>query len=1129
MAIASCAVAQDLSASIDRISLNANFDDATLKEVFTTVASLTGFHFTYHANEAYLNDRISVHQQNINVGELLRKISASSGLAFRRRSNNISVRVVNRMRKHPPPIATVRGRVTSQENEEPLPGGNVLVKNSATGTITAIDGTYTLNVANPDTAVLVFSFVGYEPQEIPASGQMSVDVALVPTISNLDEVVVVGYGTQVKRALTGAVASVASETITQNVNADPITSLQGTAAGVHLTQGSGQPGGALRVRVRGSASLLSGGDPLVVVDGIPVITSSFGANSNDGMSGLSEINPNDIESMEVLKDGAAAAIYGSRAANGVVLITTKKGQAGQSSLTLDYQQGVSTPTNRVDLLNGPDLLAVNRRAWENTIFSGTSDKPFFPVPRNVDGVDGYNADVAAVTDVNWLDQVLQNGTFRHANVSASTGSEKTTVFASLGYRDEEGIEIGRDFTRASARVNVNHRGSNRLEASMNVSLSYVKRNDPGDHFGRAQSAALPIFPIYQPDNPTGLFNGFNALDNTIGTNPIFYRDHYANLTQTYRSISQSFIDFRPVPSLSIRSEWGVDYQSNVNDTKLSAQLYPPNNNDSKVGGDGKTYTRRFSTIAWNINHTITYDKTFDPRHGLTVLVGSSLLNQESQGQTFILEGLTFPTLPVASTFERASVSQSLFRFVSFFSRLNYDYDGKYLAQVSARRDGSSRFGPGRRFGNFAGGSLGWIFTEENFLRNHPVVNFGKLRASYGTVGNAELPSDFLWLSLADVNDSEISYGGFNGVTYGRIGNRDLSWETTRQADVGLDLGLLNRRLNVTVDVYHKRSENLLLGSRLANSTGYLERDYVVNVGALRNRGIELSITSDNVRTNHFQWTSSFNLSRNRAVVVALAPPVDAEATQIASFVTGDVKLVEGGHYGTYFLPVWAGVDPTTGNELIYEVDQEYLEATGVARLTGGVLDAEALGGNINRHRMILEDQTAMPDFFGGLSNTLTYRRLTLDLLFYFQYGNYLLDQGEQAQSYPGEQQSLRAELSKEIDVPIGEFSSDVPLVYNSRVRYNSTTRFLHNASFVRLRNVRLSYRLPTPLGAKLGIADWQIYATGQNLLTVTKFPGWDPEAFDGGGNQQRTNAGPGTIGFRLPQARTILLGVTVRF
>ncbi len=1127
--------AQDRAKNVNSVLINADFEDAPLAEVFETIALQTDFRFTYHAQEDYLKDRLNFNQDKVEVGEVLRAISANSGLRFRQKNNNISVRVEKRERTPLPPqetqvAVTIRGQVTSLDEDEPLPGVNVVLKNTNVGTITDIDGQYSLNVPEPDDAVLVFSFVGYLTEEVPVGGQSEVNVVLAPDISKLGEVVVVGYGTQTQRELTGAISSVKSETVTQNINADPITALQGNTAGVQLTQAGGQPGGSIRVRVRGSASLLSSGDPLVVVDGIPVITSSFGSDPRNGISGLAEINPNDIASMEVLKDGAAAAIYGSRAANGVILITTKRGKAGQSNLTVDYQQGITTPTNRVDLLNGPELLAVNQRAWENTIFSGTGSEEFFPVPRNVDDARGYNADVAAATDVDWLDQVLRDGQFRSVNVSGSTGSEKTSVYSSVGYRKEEGIEIGRDFTRANARVNVNHSANDKLDAGINISLSYIKRDNPGGHFGTAQSSALPIFPIYRPNDPSLLFNGFNESDNDVGTNPIFYRDNYSDVTETYRSISNVYVDFKPLPGLSIRSEWGIDYQNNVNDSKFSSQLFPQDNDGSKVGGNGKTNTRRFSTLAWNTNNTITYSRTFNEKHGLTALIGSSILNQESQGQTFVLEGLTFPTLPIANTFERFSNSQSLFRFVSLFSRINYDYDGKYFVQGSVRRDGSSRFGPGQRFGNFAGGSVGWIFSEENFFRdNVGLFSFGKLRASYGTVGNAELPNDFLWISLADVNDSEIGYGGFNGVAYGRIGNNALSWETTKQFNAGLDLGLLDSRISLTFDVYNKLSEDLLLGSRLANSTGYIERDYVVNVGSVRNRGVEFSISTTNVTTDNFRWTSGFNISRNQGVVIALTPPVNDEDTRIRSFNTGNVRLVEGGNFGAYYLPIWAGVDPVTGNELIYEVDQEYQDETGIARLTGNVLDAEALGGDIGRHRMILEDKTAMPDFFGGLTNSFQYRGFALDVLFYFQSGNYVLDEGEMDQSYPGEQQSLRAGLRDGLNVPVGEFSSTAPLIYESEIRGNATTRFLHDASFIRLRNVRLSYDFPNLINPRFGVSGLQIYATGQNLLTFTKFPGWDPEVFNGDGDQQRANAGPGTIGYALPQVRTMLLGITVRF
>ena len=1025
--------------------------------------------------------------------------------------------------------ATVSGTVTAIDTGEELPGVNILIKGTTTGTVTDSDGNYSLEVPDPENAVLIFTFVGYMPMEEEVLGRSRIDVQMTFDISYLTEVVVVGYGTQDKRHLTGAISSVKAEKITQNINADPVTSLQGNTAGVQVTQASGQPGGAIRVRVRGSASLLSGGDPLVVVDGIPIITSTFGSNPNDGISGLSEINPNDIESMEVLKDGAAAAIYGSRAANGVILITTKKGSSGKGNVTINLETGMTSPTNRVDLLSGPDLMAVNRRAWENTAYSGTGSEQYFPIPQDVDGYQGFNEEIAAQTDVDWMDQVLRDGQFRNFNLSASTGAQKTSALVSFGFRDEEGIEIGRDFTRANARLNVDHRAGEKLNIGMNMSLAYVERVNPGGHFGTAQSSALPFFPINRPDDETKLFNGFNENSNDTGTNPIFFRNNFSDVTKTYRTISNIFADYEVIPGLRLRTEWGIDFQSNVSDSKMSQELFPPNANDSKVGGNGKTETRRFSSIAWNVNNTITYSKAFDGGHNFTALLGNSVLNQDNEGQTFIFEGLTFPSLPIANVYERTSNTQTQFRFVSFFTRLDYNFKGKYFVQASVRGDGSSRFGAGNRSGEFGGGSVGWAFSEENFFENVGLIDFGKLRASYGTVGNAELPTDFLSLSLANVNDSEIGYAQFRGVAFERIGNENLSWETTTQFNVGLDLSMLNNRMDITLDYYNKLSDDLLLESRLANSTGYLNRNYVFNVGSVRNNGIEFGISTTNIQTSDFRWTSSFNISHNKGVIEQLTPPVNAEDTKIKTFNTGSVQLVEGGNFGSYFLPVWAGVDPTTGNELIYEVDQIFLEETGITRFTGNVLDAEVLGGDIDRHRMVLQDKTSVPDFFGGFSNTFSYKGLTLDVLFYFQGGNYVLDEGERNQSYPREQQSLRADLRGALNLPEGEFSNTTPLTYNSEIRGVSTTRFLHDASFIRLRNVRISYDFADLIDPSWGLTGLQLYAAGQNLLTWTKFPGWDPEVFSGGGDQQRANAGPGTIGYVLPQVRTLLVGLNIVF
>ncbi len=1020
----------------------------------------------------------------------------------------------------------VAGKVYEDDGSA-LSGVTVQLKRAASGTSTNKDGTYALVV--PDgTATLVFSFVGYLTREIAVNGKSNVEVKLVKDNKSVDDVVKVRYGSQNKRAVTGSIATVKAATISKNINADPTTALQGTVSGVQITQQGGTPGGAIRVRVRGTASMLSGANPLVIVDGFPALTTAFGNNPADGISGLSQINEEDIESIEVLKDAAASAIYGSRAANGVILVTTKKGKAGQGSLSVNYSRGVTQATNKITLLNGADYLAVVQTSADNRLNSGLPPIAFNQVPLFVNNLSGYNLQVAQQTNTNWLDQVLQNGLYDDLNISATTGKEKTQVYASGSIRKENGIEVGREFTRASGRLSVQHNAlKNLVTMGLNLSLNYIINENNGSQFATAQSRSLPIYPVYAPDG-TGYFNnGFLPLNQGSGTNTEFSRINTENSTKSFRNNGIAFIEARPLKGLKIRSEWGYDQQNTDDDGLLRPDIWPAtarnNPGATRGGGNGQTATRRFYSLAWNTNNTITYDRVFSTDHQLTVLAGASLLNQRNSGRTYVFDGIPILSLDLAgSQFAVQSPSESLFRFASAFSRVNYSYKDKYLLEGSIRQDGSSRFGPGNRKGTFGGGSLGWIVSEENFLRdNVSFINFLKLRASYGIIGNAELPGDFSYISLASSTDSESSHGGNSGLSFNTIGNANLKWESTTESNIGLDVEIFKGRIRTSVDFYNKESRNLLLGSTLANSKGYLDRNYTFNVGSLRNRGFEMDINTKNIVKGNFSWTSNFNFSRNIATVLKLQP-LATGATRINAVDGGSNRLVEGGVFGAFFLPLHAGVDTKTGNEMIYEVDQPYLSQTGIARLTGNVLDA-TLGTNLNNHRMLIPDKTPLPKFYGGLTNSFAYKSLELTVVFYFQYGNFILDQGERSQSYPSEQQSLRATMKDAL------VDNTIPLVYGSPMAGTNTTRFLHDGSFIRLRNLQLGYALPVKFSKKFGIKNMRVFAAAQNLLTFTKFPGWDPEVFTTGGSNQQANIGPGNTSYNLPQVKTLLGGINISF
>jgi TonB-linked SusC/RagA family outer membrane protein len=1060
---------------------------------------------------------------------------------------------------------TVSGTVQSDQ-DEPLPGVSVVVKGTQNGTVTDNEGKYRLTV--PDgAAVLVFSFIGYVTEEVPVGNGSTIDVRLLSDVKTLSEVVVVGYGTQERREVTGSIASVKAAELERNINADVTTALQGRAAGVQITQAGGTPGGAVRVRIRGTASILSSGEPLYVIDGIPATLGAFGL-PGVARSPLSEINPNDIESVEVLKDASAAAIYGSRAANGVILITTKKGKEGKAALDISYQQGVTDPTNRVAMMNGPQYLEALRKANQNSLIGGLpTSRPNLNGLVPLVGANGYDTTVAAATNTDWLDLVLRRGTYREIALSASGGDAKTLFYVSGGYRREEGIATGNTMDRLSGRVNLDHRLNQVFRVGGNVGLSYVKNEalPLSNTFEDAQSRALPIFPVDAPDNPAVYFNGIDVTTNPLevrqGANPLFWRDNYSNQLQTFRNTNVLYLEVQPFKGLTSRTEAGLDLQNNLNDVFVSRELYPPFVVGSETGqrkreqpnpavpndpanweiipGDGRSDNNRVTSTNLSINSTLTYSRTFGEAHKFTGLLGFQSQDQVSNNARLQTEGFQSATLTFQGTrVTRPSGGRERFRFLSYFSRFNYSLRDRYLAEVSVRADATSRY-IRNRWGYFPGVSLGWILSEEGFMQDLGFLSFLKVRAGYGLVGNAEGPSNFPYATLLSyTGGNDARYGGYQGAWFQSLGNQDVSWETTRQLSLGLDYGLWNNRVSGSLDFYHKRTEDMLLFYNFPAAMGFIITGVLFNVGSVVNRGVEFSVTSKNIARGPFTWTTDFNIAHNRNEVKKLLNAIPGQ--QVPPIVdAGTNRLEVGQPIGVYTLPVWAGVDPNTGNELIYEVDQAIRNNTGQTVLTGNVVDGTLLGGNsnfVNNNRVLLTDKTPYPKFFGGLINTFAYKGFDLSALVYFQYGNWIYDQGERAQSYVSAvaqnnyaPQALRAGLVNAWSAD-GNPSSQIPLHLNSNLAGVETTRFLHDGSFLRLRNVQLGYTLPAALSRRLRVRSLRVYVAGQNLLTYTKYPGWDPEvASNGGLTGQNANIRPGVVGYDLPQVKTLMGGINLGF
>ena len=1041
---------------------------------------------------------------------------------------------------------TLTGRVTDTANGEGLPGVNITIKSTSRGTTTDGGGNYRLTLPN-ERITLVFSFVGYIPQEIMPGSQTSLNVQLVPDERSLNEVQVVAFGEQRTRDLTGSISSLKAADIRLNTAASPDVALQGRTSGVQITQSGGTPGGAVRINVRGVASINSNSQPLIVIDGVPVLTGAFGAGGV-AMNPLSELNPDDIESMEILKDASASVLFGSRAANGVLLITTKKGVKGKPKFDVSYQEGVNTATNRVDLVdNGADHLNILKQAARNNVRAGlapqsTNLASLLPTgilrgtlapaldPLLTDSTTLYN------TSTNWLDQVLRAGHFRQATLGVSAGTDKLRAYVSGSYRGENGIVVGQSFQRVSGRANLTYIPAKFLSMGVNLSANEVQVNTVpiGSSYRTALGAALPAYPVQLADG--SLFNGIaNGTNNTfsIGTNPVFYRNNYSNVATTFRSTNTGFIDLKPVAGLSIRTEVGYDFQRTRSDVLLNPTLYPAGIAGAERGGKGRAENQDIKNRTFNINNLISYTRTLSKDHRLTLLVGNNLQSTRSDNATYITENVPEGASRGLDTARTVVYDNQLsFRFVSYFGRINYAFRDRYLLEISARTDGSSRFGPGKRWATFPGASVGWVVSDESFLNHSSVVNFLKLRASYGLTGNADI-GDFSWQKVFTyVGYNTAIYGGVQGGQFTSPGNTDLSWESTRQLDIGADFRLLGQRLSGTIDYYNKVSDGLLLDYSLGPLAGTINNVMTINLGSVRNRGVEVSLSSRNIDRKNLRWTTDFNIARNENRVLST---YDAPFLNFPSQLVNGPNIATPGYpLGNYYMVQFAGFDPVTGNELFYERDRSIFSNNGQTVRTGNLWDG-TVNNQAGNNQFILDNRTPYPVFFGGLTNTVQVGRFDLSALIYYQVGNWIYDQGERVQSYPVASQVLRRTIPGIGDVQQairrGDNASLNGLQWTSNVRGVESTRFLHNGSFARLKNVQIAYNLPLETARKLRLRSLRVTLTGQNLLTVTKFRGWDPEVFrnSGAGSTGEANLSPGLTNNDLPQVKTYLLGLNFGF
>lgn len=980
---------------------------------------------------------------------------------------------------------TITGTVTDKSDGAPVIGATILVQGTSVGTATDMNGKFSIS-AEPGRTIVI-RYVGMKTQQIVVGDRNVIDVSLELDDVGLDEVVVVGYGSAIKRELTGAITKVETKGIAEVPVASFESAIQGKTSGVFIEQASGKLGETVKMRIRGSSSVSANNQPLYVVDGVPITTETLSNSGNQPTSPLADLAMTDVESIQILKDASAAAIYGSRASNGVVIIQTKRGKAGATKFDVQYTTGISEPSHLVDWLNADQYLELFNESMDNVSVDGLV---WDWLPK----ADIWEMYVGPVwddgIDTDWQKEAFQKGSLNRINVSGSGGTDKTRFYAGLSYDDTKGILLGNNMNKMSARLNLDQQATDKFSfgMQMNVIRTQMERVQNDNAFATPLQlvAQSPLTPVIDP--ATGELNTETVYYNSL----ISLRDETNDQT-SFRSLANIYAAYNIIKDLTFKSEFGTDIYD----------LREKNFWGRKTitgGPAGEAQNRSVRVINYNWENYLTYIKAIGVHH-LNLVGGMSYQQSNSIGSDIIGKG--FPTDDFTNIDNAAEVTsyggwEEATSYLSYFARANYKINEKYFFTLSGRVDGSSRFGVDNRFGFFPAGSAGWIITEEDFMAGiKDVMSYLKVRGSYGITGNSGIP-DFAHLALY----SGVNYAGRTGLEVTQLQSRELGWENTAQLDLGLDFGFFNNRLSGEIDWYQKKTTDLLLYRTLPATSGF--EGVWSNVGELENKGVEFALHSNNL-SGSFIWTTDFNMAFNKNTIIDInGPEITPNSINY---------VIEGQPIGVFKIVKYAGADPDNGDALYY------LSADSDETTNNYNLAEKQICGSPN------------PKFTGGFNNYFEYAGVDLNVLISFVYGNEIYNGAGVYQSANGDWfDNQTADQMNRWQKP-----GDITDVPQARLGDGNGTkvssRYLSDGSYLRFRNINLGYTFPKSLTSRINMSSVRVYLGVQNLYTLTKYKGWDPEVnyLGAGRSTQNNNIIQGYDFYTAPQARTYTLGINLSF
>lgn len=1087
---------QAANTAFAQTTVTATFKKATLSEVLWEVQRQTDFTFVYSTKDVE-----GINVQNLNVSNekiavVLEKCLKNSGLTYSVHNGVIAIKpIVNEVKE----VATsqqktkVSGTVID-ETGEPIIGANVVVKGTTNGGTTDLDGHFFLEVDHLPVTLTV-SYIGYVRQEIKVTSGKMLKVEMSPDINLMEEVVVTGYGTFKKSAYAGSASSVKGETLKDVPAISFKDLLQGNAPGVQFTSSSGQPGASSSLRIRGMGSFNASNSPLYVIDGVPMRSGTINTMSSDaGLDIMSTINSSDIESVTVIKDAAAASLYGSRAANGVVLITTKKGKVGKPTITLKADWGSSD----FAMDYRPVMGGEERRQY---IYDGLVAGQLKKGKSEADAMayaDGEIDDYAPVPwcgFIDWDDVLFQKGSHQSYEASLSGGTDRFKYYSSLSYLKQDGIAINSGLERISGRLNVDFQATDKFKLGANVLFATVNQDvysegtSYSSPFYTSRSAVIPSDPVYNED---GTWN--RELIRISDRNPALSATYDYQREYVTRAFNTIYGEYEFIKNLKFRSTFSYDY---VN-TKGNDWKDPRTSNGDDINGGMSKKFYEYKKMVWA--NQLSYKTTIATDHHVDALAGYEIDDQYRDYLSgYATNFATYDKNEISNGMKTESVggSDTRTRMVSYLFRLNYDYKNKYYLGGSFRTDGSSRFHRDNRWGSFWSVSGSWRMIEEEFME--PVKDWLtdlKIRASYGV--NGTLPSDYFgYRGLSSLTNGYLEQPG---IIQSQLKNEDLQWETNYNLNLGLDFSLWNR-INVTLEYYTRTTKNLLMDRPISMTTGF--SSYLMNIGEVKNKGVELEINSANIQTKDFSWNTAFNISHNKNEIVTL----DGMQTEIVS---GTQIRKVGKSYRTFYMIEFAGINPETGAPQFYTNDVDE-NGNYKKEITEVIKDAHA----------IVLDKHAEPNVIGGLSNTLRYKWFDLNFMFSYQFGGYSYDNWAQKTEHGGNDLEAniptyyRDSWRKPGDITSYELFYEKPSVAMNKV---TTTRRLHSTDFIRLKTLTFGVTVPKEWTRKIGIENVRVYASANNLWTWAAYDYYDPEAVSGG-----------TAIWGTPPLKTVTFGVNVNF